>query len=227
MTERRYGDEEVRQIFSLATTGDARDPELPPEPDGLTLDELKRIGQEAGIEPARVAHAVTQLDARGQTAPVRKSLGMPVGLTRVVDLARAPTDREWEQLVSAFRTTFSHHGTSSTSGGLREWSVGNLHVSVEPTEHGEQLRLTTLKDDAIALNGLGGLLAGMAVLMSIVVTASGAPAKALIILGMFGGMSAAAFGFNLIRMPRWARERQRQMEAAAEHAVRLLSKPQD
>jgi hypothetical protein len=226
MSTRRYKDEEVREIFSLATTGNARDPSLPAESDGLTLDELQRIGQEAGIEPARVAQAAESLDARGRQAPVRRSFGLPVGVSRVVDLPRAPTDREWERLISEFRTTFGTQGTTSTSGGLREWSQGNLHISIEPTEHGEQLRLSTLKDDGIALNGLGFVLGGMSVLMGAVVAAAGKPEKALLVLGMFGGMALAAFGANLIRLPRWARKRERQMEAIAEHAVKLLSKPE-
>jgi hypothetical protein len=223
MTERRYGDEEAREIFSLATTGEARDQSLPADSRGLTLDELQRIGEEAGIEPARVARAAEQLDARGRPAPVRRSFGLPVGVSRVVDLPRAPTDREWEQLVAEFRTTFGTQGHTPTSGGLRQWSQGNLHISVEPTERGERLRLSTLKDDGIALNGLGVLLAGMSVLMAAVVAAAGKPEKALAVLGMFGGMALFAFGANLVRLPRWARERERQMEAIAEHAVRLLS----
>ena len=115
MTKRRYGDEEVREIFSLATTG-GRDPSLPSESGGLTLDELQRIGQEAGIEPARVAHAAETLDARGRAAPVRRSLGVPIGLSRVVDLPRAPTDREWERLISEFRSTFGMFERSTIPG---------------------------------------------------------------------------------------------------------------
>ena len=228
MTKRRYDDEEVREIFSLATTGDARDQSLPaesPESGGMTLDELQRIGQEAGIEPARVEQAAKTLDTRGTQAPVRRSLGIPVGVTRVVDLPRAPTDREWEQLISEFRTTFGTKGRATTTGGLRDWSHHNLHICVEPTERGQQLRLSTLKDDAMALNAFGVLTGGMSVLTSAVVAAAGKPEKALLVLGMFGGMSLAAFVANLIRMPRWARERQRQMEAIAEHTVKLLSKP--
>jgi hypothetical protein len=41
---------------------------------------------------------------------------------------------------------------------------------------------------------------------------------------MFGGMSLFSFGANVVRLPRWARERERQMEAIAERAVKLLSK---
>lgn len=220
---RRYGDEEVREILSLATTGDTRDQSLPAESGGLTLEELQGIGQEVGIEPARIAQAAERLDSRGRLAPVRRSLGLPVGVSRMVDLPRAPTDREWEQLISEFRTTFGVQGHMTTSGGLRAWSHGNLHISSEPTEHGEQLRLSTLKDDAIALNVLGLGMGGMSVVMSALAAASGKPEKALVVLGMFGGMALLAFGANLIRLPRWARERERQMEAIAEYAVKLLS----
>lgn len=223
MTKRRYGEEEVREIFSLATTSGTRDPSLPTESGGLTLDELQRIGQEAGIEPARVAQAAETLDARGKPAPVRRSFGLPIGVSRVVDLPRAPTDREWERLVSEFRTTFGTQGKTTITGGLRDWSHGNLHICVEPTEHGEQLRLSTLKEDAIVLNGLSVVLGGISVLLSAMVAAAGKPEKALVPLLMFGGMALFAFGANLFRLPRWARERERQMETIAEHAVKLLS----
>jgi len=225
MTRRRYDDEEMREIFSLATTGGMTYRALPSESGGLTLDELQRVGQEAGIEPTRVAQAAAKVDARGRLAPVRRSFGLPVGLSRVVDLPRAPTEREWEQLIAEFRTTFRTQGHATTSGGLREWSQGELFISVEPTEQGQQLRLSTLKSDAMALNGLGLVMGGMSLLMGAVVAAAGKPEKALLVLGMFGAMALAAFGANLVRLPRWARERERQMEAIAEHAVKLLSNP--
>jgi hypothetical protein len=60
--------------------------------------------------------------------------------------------------------------------------------------------------------------------MSAVVASAGKPEKALAVLGMFGGMSLFSFGANVVRLPRWARERERQMEAIAERAVKLLSK---
>jgi hypothetical protein len=225
MSERRYGDEEMREIFSLATTGDAQDRSLPAESGGMTLAEIQRIGEEAGIEPARVAQAAATLEARGTPAPIRRSFGLPIGVSRVVALPRAPTDREWEQLVAEFRTTFGTRGRVTTSGGLREWSQGQLHICVEPTAHGEQLRLSTVKSDAAAFNALGAAMGVFSVLMSSVVAAAGKPEKALVMFGMFGGMALASFGTNLIRLPRWARERERQMEALAEHAVKLLSAP--
>lgn len=225
MTDRHYEDEEIREIFNLATRGDPRDQSLPLESDGLTLEELQRIGAEAGIEPARVAEAAKALAARAKAPPVRRSFGMPVGVSRVVDLPRAPSDREWEQMISIFRSTFGAQGQAVTSGGLRDWSIGSLHVSVEPTERGEQLRLSTVKEDAVVLNGLGVTMTVMSVIMSAVVIAAGKPEKALALWGMFGGMALASFGANVLRLPRWAREREAQMESIAAQAVKMLSKP--
>jgi hypothetical protein len=223
MTERRYGDEEVREIFSLATTGGTREQLLPADVNGFTLDELQRIGREAGIEPARIAQAAKSLESRGKPTRLRRTFGLPIGLTRVVDLPRAPTDREWEQLISKFRTTFGAQGQSTTSGGLRDWSNGNLHISIEPTEHGEQLRLSTLNEEAQLLNGIGVVMGGFSLLMSAVISAAGKPGKAIVIFGMFGGIALAAFAVNLFWLPRWARERERQLQEIAEHTVKLLT----
>ena len=225
-TDRRYGDEEVREIFNLATTGEPREKSLPAESGGLTLDEIQRIGVQAGIEPARVEEAAKQLDARGKPSTVQRSFfGLPVGVSRMVDLPRAPTDREWEQLVAEIRTTFGVQGTATTSGGLREWSYGNLHVSVEPTERGDRLRLGTRNDEVVAFNVLGSMFGGMSLFFGGLITAAGKPHKAAVIFAVFGTMSLITFTVNLIRTPRWARTRERQMKELAELAVKLLSKP--
>jgi hypothetical protein len=225
MTTRRYGEDEVREIFSLATTGDPDDRSVPVESGGLSLDDLRRIAEEAGIDPARVVHAATSLDARGTAAPVRRMLGMRTGVSRVVELPRAPTDREWELLVAECRATFSAVGNATSSGGLRDWSNGNLHVGVEPTAHGTRLRLSTRNDLAEGLNVLALVAGALAVLMSAVVAAAGKPEKAVFFLGFFGGAAVATFGANVLRLPRWARERERQMAAIAEQAVALLAQP--
>ncbi len=227
MSNRRYADDEVREIFTLATTGPAPDRSLAGDSDGLTLGELQRIAQEAGIEPSRVAQAAATLDARGRPAPVRRAFGMPVGVSRVVDLPRAPSDQEWEHLVSLFRTTFGTRGEATTTGNFREWSHGNLHMCVEPTGRGHQLRMGTVKGDAMALNAFGLLMGGMSIVMGAAVAVSGQPEKALTVIVMFGGMALAAFGANVFRLPRWARERERQLESIAGQTVALLRTPGD
>lgn len=225
MSIRRYGDDEVREIFSLATAKGSGDGSLPAESGGLTLDQLRHIAQEAGIDPARVAAAAASLDARGRATPVRRAFGLPVELTRIVELPRAPTEREWEQLISSFRTQFGAPGVATTSGGLREWAYGSVHISVEPTALGHQLRLSSRRDDAIALNVLGVVTGAFSIITTAVVAAAGRPEKALAVFGMFGGIALASFGANVLRLPRWARERARLLQETAEDAVRLLAAP--
>ena len=64
---------------------------------------------------------------------------------------------------------------------------------------------------------------GMAVITSAAVAAGGKPEKALAAGGMFGGMALFSFVANVLRLPGWARKRERQMEEVAQHAVNLLS----
>ena len=77
----------------------------------------------------------------------------------------------------------------------------------------------------MALNGLGILTGGMTLLAGTVATAAGKPENPRVVLGMYGGAALPPFGANLFRLPSGARERERQMEAIAEHAVKLLSNP--
>jgi hypothetical protein len=223
MSARRYGDDEVREIFRRATEGDVDPRAVPADQGGLTLEELQRIGAEVGIAPTRVMRAAMSLQALGQGGTVRRSFGLPFGVSRVVDLPRAPTDREWELLVSECRTMFEARGEMTTNGGMREWSNGNLHIAVEPTANGHQLRLSTKKDEVRVLNMLSLLFAVMATVMGITVAASGKVEKTFPVVMMFGGFAMASYAINLFRVPQWARTRERQMAALAERAVRLLS----
>jgi hypothetical protein len=224
MPTRRYGEDEVREIFALATTGDSRDAPVATDESGLTLEQLHQIGREAGIAPARIDEAAARLETHGQPTIVRRTLGMPIGVSRIVALPRAPNDHEWDQLVALFRTTFGVRGQVSSTGGLRDWSQGNLHIAVEPTANGHQLRLSTRKEDALALNGIGFVTGGMSALMGAVVASAGKPEKALVIVGMFGSISVASFVANFLRLPAWARERESQMKVIGEHAVQLLGR---
>src|SRR5262245_56422923 len=98
MADRRYREEEVREIFGLATRG--AEPRSVAKPDGLTLSEMQGIGREVGLDPVAVANAAAVFEAKALRARRRKSFGMPIEAGRIVPLPRAPTDSEWEQLVA-------------------------------------------------------------------------------------------------------------------------------
>src|SRR5690606_31180184 len=176
MSERRYKEAEVRKILELATRPTATQP-APSASSGMTLAEIQSIGVEVGVEPDVIARAAASLDA-GAVRPPRRSLGMPIDVAHTVHLPRALTDAEWEQLVAELRATFRARGQVRTHGGLREWSNGNLHASVEPAAGGYRLRMETVKGDAAGFNALGlvSLAMGVATAGGMVLAGEGASA---------------------------------------------------
>ncbi|HSJ24752.1 MAG TPA: hypothetical protein VK929_08805 [Longimicrobiales bacterium] len=225
MTDRRYDEDEVREIFRRAAAPGASRLPAPQEQHGLTLEEVQSIGREVGIDPATVARAAASLTA-SRTTPLQRSMGMPVGVGRMVPLPRAPTDREWEQLVAELRSTFGARGRVAVQGGLREWSNGNLHACIEPAGGGYRLRMGTVKGEAAGMNAMGiiGMGAGVVTFAAMALTGglAGGLADALAGPVVLGGGGAAALIANAVRLPRWASRRQRQMEHIAAHAAQML-----
>jgi len=221
MEERRYTDAEVRKIIEIATTQGLPQPRALPA-DGLTLSDVQSVGSEVGIDTTAIAHAAAALDA-GVARPARRTLGIPIEVGRVVPLPRAPTDQEWETLVSELRATFGAQGRISVQGNLREWRNGNLHASVEPGPSGYRLRLGTYKGDAHSLNALGatGIAAGAAVFAGMIV--SGELVGAIVVPAIFGTAGLTAFLANMLRLPRWADRRSTQMDHMAARAGAIIS----
>jgi hypothetical protein len=220
MSDRSYDDAEVRKILELATTQQSiRRPTRTAE--GMSLAELQSIGEEVGVDPAAIARAAAALDA-GALARPRTSLGQPIEVGHVVPLTRMPTDVEWERLVAELRTTFRARGRTAVHGGLREWTNGNLHACIEPVAHGHRLRRGTVKGDARALNALGatGLIAGATVAASMLL--AGEVQGALVVPAIFGTAGMGAFLANMLRLPRWARQRDRQMQHIAARAHDII-----
>jgi len=220
--ERRYADEEVAEIFEAAASARGSGGRALSSAGGLSLGELQVIGGEVGIAPERIAHAAAALDLRRGTPPRRTQLGMPVSVGRIVDLPRAPTDREWELLVADLRETFGAHGKDGSQGGLRSWRNGNLHAYVEPTDTGHRLRLGTVKSNGIAVGRAGIAALLMALLMLVFLLLSGERLDDAVMVMLFAAFGAAALGANALRLPRWADEREEQMERIAARAQSLL-----
>src|SRR5687768_14134439 len=131
MNERRYQEDEVREIFELAASESANETRTPAAASGLTLSEIQSIGAEVGLGPAQIARAAAVYSA-GPAKPKRKLLGLPIEVGHMVQLPRPLTDQEWEQLVSELRSTFNAGGKLSVQGNIREWRNGNLHAYIEP-----------------------------------------------------------------------------------------------
>lgn len=227
MTERRFNEDEVGEIFALAArAAEAAEGQRGPltpltSSQGMTLAQLQEIGRDVGIAPEDIANAARSLERVGRPSQ-RKFLGLPIGVGRTVELGRKLSDEEWEHLVVDLRETFDARGTTRSDGSLRQWTNGNLQALLEPTPTGDRVRLRTVKGNALSWMTAGaGMFAigGLMALASAIGIAEGN--LALGKLGFVAAMGAGMFALGALQLPAWARERRRQME---EIATRLVAK---
>ena len=215
---RRYDDKEMAAIFRAAADGAQPSSNEVPRDEGLTLPELQSIGREVGLSPEAVARAALALDVRAG-AESRTMFGLPIGVARTVSLNRRLTDDEWERLVVQLRDVFQARGSMRSEGSLRQWTNGNLQVLLEPTETGHRLRFRTVHGAAMASIRAGLFAIGMSGVVAIAAAAGdhfmkGIPGVAFMFLTGAGMVANGA-----LRLPRWARLRQRQMETLAEQVA--------
>lgn len=123
---RRYSEEEIQAIFRRATerqeTVGANNPHR-----GLTLEELKEIGAESGIDPAHIEGAASDLErgALQNQSPtgVERFYGMPASIHAERVLPGTMDDDTWDEAVEVLQSVFKTRGHDQTVGPLREWSA--------------------------------------------------------------------------------------------------------
>lgn len=230
MSERRYDEHEVREIFARATeiTPGSRATESGEEASstGMTLSELESIGTEAGIDPALVARAAAALDEEGQVVdPDVRLLGVPVSASRVVELPARLTDEDWDHLVVRLRDHFQARGTVTHEGTLRSWTNGNLQVLMEPTRTGYRLRMRTLSESIRGrLLGGGMMLMFLVVLLATVGMGGEMTMRKLIaMIAVMGGTGVAFTGSALLDSRRWRALREGQFEEIGSYARELAT----
>jgi hypothetical protein len=134
--ERRFTDEEVREILKKAVE---KSPSraLMKKSEGLSLAELKTIGEEVGIDPARLEDAARAVASGGvnRTNPI---VGGPTVLNfeRTVPAEFDPKDTP--DVLSLIRRTLGVQGEVDEIHGSLEWraqgDIGARYVTVSPRE---------------------------------------------------------------------------------------------
>jgi hypothetical protein len=119
---RRYGDREVARILKRATELQRAEPSAA-NPEGLTLAELAEIAREAGIDPALLRRAATEVDLGGGRATVwRRLAGAPVALRLEHSVeGEIPTER-FDALIPIIQQATEGQGTASAVGRTLTWS---------------------------------------------------------------------------------------------------------
>ncbi len=134
---------------------------------GLTLAEMEAIAREAGIDPALIRRAATEVDHRA-AAKSSSFFGAPLrlGLERVVP--GEVTDEAWGEMVIDIQGTLGP-GQVSQVGRLRTWSVllrgGQAPprpVSISATVHQNRTVLRVDEPQGPLAGGLfGGIMGGL------------------------------------------------------------------
>jgi len=215
MADRRYNDKEIAAIFRAAAEQEPQSPQREVARDeGLTLAELQAIGSEVGIASDAVAQAARAVDVQ-LGAGSRTFLGLPIGVARTVNLNRRLTDDEWERLVVQLREVFNARGRTRSEGSLRQWTNGNLQVLLEPTETGHRLRFGTVHGGARAAIGMGFAVLGVTATVVVSSALGGTLADAIPGIALLAAAGVGMIASGALRLPRWARLRERKMEALA------------
>jgi len=124
MDDRRFSDEEVREILARAVEARSASPSRAlTRTEGISLSELQTIGEEAGIDPARIEEA-----ARGLTKRRREGAGGFFGGPTNVEFERTVEgsiqDIPSSELRAVIRRTMGEQGEfdEKESEGWLEWS---------------------------------------------------------------------------------------------------------
>lgn len=213
MSERRFSDREVAEIFERASQLPGPSVAQARQPDGMTLAQLQEIGREVGIAPEALALAARSVDFADRPT-TRRFLGLPVGVGLTANLGRRLSDEEWQQLVVVLRETFDAKGVVRDEGPFRQWTNGNLQILIEPGPDGNQIRMRTLNENARLFVGMGLGLVALGILAFGAKLAAGGDASALLSRFLPVDLIGSALAlFGAVRIPGWARTRRAQMES--------------
>jgi hypothetical protein len=159
VSERRYNEEEVVRILSVAVDDPSDEATGAGATGGLTLRELKEIGAEVGIDAARIESAALAVSDRAHVAPVGRVLGMPTTLLLERTAPIRVTEAELPRLLDVIRTDLARQGIVGEVLGGFEWkarsAMGGRYVSIRPEGEGTRIRVFGNFRDGLMVLALG------------------------------------------------------------------------
>lgn len=198
MAERKYTDQEVAQILKRAT--EARGAHLAKRrnDDGLTLEQIKSIGDEVGIARSRIEEAARTLVAFTYDGESHLLLGTPATVQFESQVSAQPGDAQLNEVLRMIRTATAKDGIVEERFGGMEWTtrsaLGKRYVDLVPTVDGGRIRV--MGD----FRGAGR--AGAVVTTAAALVGSGATSVAVAVLGAIGWLAAPVAAVAAVALPR-------------------------
>lgn len=215
MAGRTFDEQEVAEIFRLASSRQDKALRALSPGGGLTLEELKAIGEEAGISSTFIANAAQQV---GRTVPASKRkrfMGLPVGFTRNMDLPATFDDQHWSQLVAGLHDELDVIGETRTDGDSRIWQSDIGQMVVEPAGEGYRLRLKLSQDALRGALMMSAALTFMGLFFMLVLATKQdlfVDLAKTVFVSMFSVAGLTGFGYSAFKSPRWVADRESQID---------------
>ena len=153
VSRKLFSEKEVGRILKRAT--ELHEAEGPTDATGLTLDEVRQIATEMGVDPRYVAAAVAEVAGDGGEEERFYWLGGPVSyeMERVVE--GDVSEEQWVEMVEAMRRSYNLVGVSSKVGRMLEWTHNRrgrqVQVRVVSREGKTRIRLYSRYPKAAAV----------------------------------------------------------------------------
>lgn len=100
---------------------------------GLSLDELKQLGKEAGINPDYILKAAAEVGTRKLQTKEKSIFGGPVTYSSEMVLPREIDARDWEEMLSKIRLSFKDPGVVTTRENIFEWTIQSQSAKAQVT----------------------------------------------------------------------------------------------
>jgi hypothetical protein len=230
---RRFGDEEIRRILQSAAELQERSDVVPQEAGrGLSLEELRQVASEVGIDPRFVDLAASHVDLPAERHD-NQAAGAPTRWHYRASVPGEIAQGDLDQILQVIRGTLNEKGEVSEVWGRIEWShaeVGSTIVGITARDGSTELDVSAVKsEEAIVLHFLGVSFGGI---LGAAVTAGALGVSGPAVLGLvalFGGVSYGATRLAWkARSAWWERRLQRLVErlAGVAHEVAQLPAPE-
>lgn len=166
LPDRRYTDKEVSLILQRAVESVDRTAPEHVGADGLSLEQIREVAREVGIDPDRVDSAALTLDLQPSNM-TRGFLGAPATVQYERVLPFEVPREAYPEVVATIRRVLHRQGIVTEELGALEWrardAAGSRYVSVQPGDGRTVVRVMgNYRDGAIAYYVVGGALGGLA-----------------------------------------------------------------
>ncbi len=194
--DRKFSDEEFALILRKASELQDRPATVEGGSGGISLDEIKAIAQEVGIDPSAVDRVAAMMPHAESEGAISRLMGGPTKYRLEQTVQGHVSEADLARLLDAVRRASGHHGKVEYGPQGFEWStvgeVSQIFATAVPGRDGTHLRVTADRGPASFLtfffNFLGWMVAA-GITGAVIDPESAAVGAAIFSGGVLGGMA--------------------------------------